>query len=209
MGVMALGQYKDIIKYKLAWMNGTGLGQWDNNTSKDLVARVIVSPVKMISLGGSYQYGKQPPASEVSEEEDKRTRYGGEFEVKYKNFLAQGEYIGGQIESSGGTIAHPPDCTHDTTWYTTVPEGKSKSNGYWAQAMYMTKWNVQPVIKYEFYDPDADTDDNETGVITFGVNYFINEWSRVQVNYLYKAEYGAGKEYSNDELLVQFQALFE
>ncbi|RKZ30096.1 hypothetical protein DRQ36_06695 [bacterium] len=209
MGIMALGQYKDLVKYRLGWMHGTGLGEWDNNTSKDLVARVIVTPIEMVSIGGSYQSGKQPPANEESEEDDVRTRYAGELEVKYGDFLLQGEYIGGYIESSGGIVAHPPDCTHDTTWYTTIPAGKSKSSGYWGQIMYMTPWNLQPIVKYEFYDRDTDTDNNETGIITFGFNYFINDWSRVQVNYLYKAEYGEGTEYSNDEILVQFQAMFQ
>ena len=165
-----------------------------------------MTPIEYVSLGGSFRFGNQPPASEASEEDDKRSRFGGELQLKYGDFLMQGEYLMGKLESSGGTITHPPDCNHDTTWYEIVPEGETKSGGFWAHVMYMTPWSVQPVIKYEMFDPNNDTDDNETSIITFGLNYFINDWSRVQVNYLYKAE--AGSEVSNDEILVQFQALF-
>jgi len=207
-GLMAFGHYEDYVNYSFGYMNGTGAAAWDNNTAKDMVGRVVLSPIEMVSLGGSFRFGNQPPASPSSEEDDKRSRFGGELQVEYANFLLQGEYIAGKVESSGGTVTHPPDCSHDTTWYEIIAEGESKSNGYWGHIMYMTPWNLQPVVKYEFYDPDADLDDNETGIITFGINYFINDWSRVQVNYLYKAEYGAGNEIQNDELLIQFQAMF-
>ncbi len=207
MGLLLFGHYKDLVKYNLGYMHGTGLAALDNNKAKDIVARVVVSPIEMVSIGGSYQSGKQPAADETAEEEDKRTRFAGELQLEYKGFLVQGEYIGGQIESSGGIVAHPPDCTHDTTWYTVVPAGKSKSSGYWGFIAYDTPWNLQPIVKFEAYDPNTDEDNNETSIITFGFNYFINDWSRVQVNYLYKAE--EGNEIPNDEILVQFQAMFQ
>ena len=87
-----------------------------------------------------------------------------------------------------------------------VHEGSIKRSGYWAQALYMTPWNVQPVIKYESFDHDTDTDDNAESIITFGFNYFFNDWTRLQLNYLYKAE--EGTEIVNDELLMQLQVKF-
>ena len=70
----------------------------------------------------------------------------------------------------------------------------------------MTPWNLQPVVKYENYDPDTDTEDDAFNIITFGVNYFFNDWTRLQLNYLYKAE--EGTEIANDELLMQLQVKF-
>ncbi len=206
MGLMAYGNYNDLVNYTFALTHGTGSAAVDNNKAKDISARVVLSPIEMVKVGGSWQTGKQPAADPTAEEEDIRTRFAGELQFEYKNFLVQGEYISGKMESSGGIVAHPPDCTHDTTWYTVVPPGESKSGGYWGFLAYTTPWELQPIVKYEFYDPDADTDDNELSIITFGFNYFINDWSRIQVNYLYKAE--KGNEIVNDEILFQFQALF-
>ncbi len=70
----------------------------------------------------------------------------------------------------------------------------------------MTDWNLQPVVKYESYDPNTDADDDVNTTITFGVNYFFNDWTRLQLNYLYKAE--EPTEISNDEILMQLQVKF-
>ena len=72
--------------------------------------------------------------------------------------------------------------------------------------MYMTPWNLQPIVKYESYDPNIDEDNDVEDVITFGVNYFFNDWTRLQLNYLYKAE--EGNEIANDEILMQLQVKF-
>ena len=86
-----------------------------------------------------------------------------------------------------------------------VHEGSINRSGYWAQAMYMTPWNIQPVVKYETYDPNTDADNDIENVITFGFNYFFNDWTRLQLNYLYKSE---EVEESNDEFLMQLQVKF-
>ena len=72
--------------------------------------------------------------------------------------------------------------------------------------MYMTPWNIQPIVKYESYDPNTDGDNDVEDIITFGVNYFFNDWTRLQLNYLYKAE--EGNEIANDEILMQLQVKF-
>lgn len=83
--------------------------------------------------------------------------------------------------------------------------------GFWAQAMYMTEWNIQPVIKYEQYDPNTDDENSSSDlamqkITTFGLNYFFNDWTRLQINYLYKAE--EDHEEANDEILMQLQVKF-
>lgn len=69
----------------------------------------------------------------------------------------------------------------------------------------MTEWDLQPVIKYETFDPDIDEDLDSQSIITWGLNYFFNDWTRLQINYLYKAE---EVEVKNDEILVQLQVKF-
>jgi hypothetical protein len=72
--------------------------------------------------------------------------------------------------------------------------------------LYNTPWNIQPVIKYENFNSDIDIADNMEQITTFGVNYFFNEWTRLQVNYEYAAE--QAREIKNDRLMVQLQVRF-
>ena len=83
--------------------------------------------------------------------------------------------------------------------------GSVERNGYFVQAMYLTEWDIQPVVKFESYDPNIDEDMDAQSVITYGFNYFFNDWTRLQLNYLYKAE---EVEVKNDELLIQLQVKF-
>jgi len=78
--------------------------------------------------------------------------------------------------------------------------------------MYMTDWMIQPVVKYEWYDADTDKENTSSEntikkITTFGINYFFNDWTRLQINYLYNAEEGIFEK-SNDEILMQLQVKF-
>lgn len=89
--------------------------------------------------------------------------------------------------------------------------GSVNREGFWFQAMYMTEWNLQPVIKFEYFDPDTEDENSSSDTAirkntTFGINYFFNDWTRLQLNYLYKAE--EEHETANDEILMQLQVKF-
>ena len=82
--------------------------------------------------------------------------------------------------------------------------GKERSGGYVTLA-YMTKWNIEPVFMYDFFDSGNATGYEESNM-TFGVNYFFNDWTRLQVNYVYRAE--SPVEIPTDEIVVQLQVKF-
>jgi len=71
-------------------------------------------------------------------------------------------------------------------------------------------------LKFESYEPNKSTDfienpeakNDKQNIITYGLNYFLNDWTRIQINYLYKAEESAAVEMDNDCLLVQVQVKF-
>lgn len=214
MGIMLLGSTdslfgkKDLISYRFAVLNGSGLNQWDNNKYKDIAARIVISPWEWLRIGGSYRTGKQN-IKKTTKVQDTRTRYGFDLEVEYKNFLIQGEYIAGEevgeVPTSGGGCGGKSVALEDP---------KYNRDGFFVQAMYMTPWYLQPVVKYESYNPDGVeytylyvTQNFKQDTWTFGLNYFINEWTRLQVNYLYNAE-GDGNEFKNDGLTIQLQAKF-
>jgi phosphate-selective porin len=48
----------NIINYNLAVFNGAGINNKDNNSSKDVVARLMIKPIKGLSLSGSYMYAE-------------------------------------------------------------------------------------------------------------------------------------------------------
>jgi len=198
---------KNVFSYSLALMNGTGLNVMDSDRYKDFIGRIVFSPVDFLSIGGSYRTGQMINADPSIKVADKRTRIGADLSVNYKNFILQGEYISGKDEGSklvGGGCGEEP----------TPVAGTFNSNGYMVQALYMTPWRLQPVVKYESYDPDKNVAFNKQNTLTFGFNYFINDWTRIQLNYLYKVEESSDidiadyHEISNDAILLQLQVIF-
>lgn len=192
MGIFVSGGAKDkYIKYSAALMNGTGLGTKDNNSKKDFVSRLTFYPVEWIGIGGSFRYGY--PNNDSTD----RMSYAAELEIEHSNFLLQAEYIydeGDYNRAAGGGCGSEPMVLGE------------KRDGYFIQAMYMTPWRLQPAVKFESFTADKDLSDNSIYWFTTGLNYWFNDWTRLQVNYLYKAEKNA--EVKNDALLVQLQVKF-
>jgi|GEM_PF-173137 len=175
--------------YQLAIMNGTGINTWDNNNAKDIAGRLIFSVWDGIDVGGSFRMGAQKPYdANVNDGKGEKVTLGGELSVDYFNFLLQAEYLYGYGKNLAGVAA--AGCGGGE-----IPpiKGELERNGYYAMLLYKTPWALEPVVKYEFFNPDAkhtgyDRLPSETtekvSSWTFGLNYFINDWSRVQVNYI-------------------------
>lgn len=197
------GNDTTLLQYSVALLNGTGLSVKDNNAFKDVAGRLTVQPFDFLRFGGSFRYGEHPttlPDSLITDTtpNDSRLRWAAELQFKYQNFILQAEYLMGNDEGSttvGGGCGGAP----------TIETGTFRKNGLYAQAMYMTKWNLQPVYKFEMYDPNMDKEYDRVMTQTIGINYFINEWTRVQVNYQYTAD---EKEVPNDAFYFQVQVKF-
>lgn len=218
MGVMVSGgtdtlsifglENKNIFSWSVALVNGTGLNELDNNVEKDIVGRLAFSPADFLTVGGSFRYGKQKNPDAAITKPDERSRFGADLTLNFLNFLMQGEYISGEDKGSklvGGGCGSEPE----------VVTGDFSSSGYWGMIMYDTPWRLQPLVKYQSYDPDTDEDYNQLSTLTFGINYFFNDWTRLQVNYLYNVEESSDTdpqnyhEIDNDMLLVQLQILIQ
>jgi phosphate-selective porin OprO/OprP len=67
-GLMASGQVADqMVRYQLAVMNGAGQNRADNNSDKDIVARLVVAPfvsgpphLRGFNVGGAVTFGHEP-----------------------------------------------------------------------------------------------------------------------------------------------------
>ena len=194
------GNDTTLIKYQVAIMNGSGMNTFDDNVGKDYVGRVVLQPFgsTLLGIGGSFRYGTSTPASAEAEVDDSRTRYGGEVNFNWKGVTLQGEYIWAEDVGSyteGGGCGGPG----------TIVEGSKERQGWYVTAMYMTKFRLQPVVRYEYYDKDISADDQFQYMTTLGINYFFNDWTRLQVNYLLASDNAS--EYNN-QLLIQFQVVF-
>ncbi len=221
LGVMFLGSsdslfgIHNLISYKIAILNGTGINTLDDNQNKDIATRIVIAPFEWLKFGGSFRtgfYGIQVKDSNGDWAQKKRTRTAVDLTFEKFNFLLQGEYIMGKdvgdITSGGGCGGKSTDGSLPVY----------DKDGFWVAAMYTTPWSLQAIVKYETYNPDgtaytyqgvAQTYDQNT--FTFGLNYFINDWTRVQVNYLYNSEgktNGVVNEYDNDAFMIQVQAKF-
>lgn len=194
---------KNLFGYQLALMNGTGLNVKDDNHKKDLIGRLTFHPFEFLTVGSSYRFGKHPPKVDGIEEEDERSRLGIDLEFKYKGILLQGEFVKG---TDKGSYTTGGGCGGEVI----VHQGSVNRDGFFAQAAYMTPWKFQPIVRFETYDPNlsADSTDDIQNIVTYGLNYFFNDRTRVQLNYLYKAEESAKAEFPNDEILLQVQIEF-
>jgi len=200
---------ENILSYVFSVTNGTGKNVYDTDRAKDFIGRLIIAPYDWISAGGSYQFGKQKNPDVTVKEMDERMRYGFDVTLKKYNFILQSEYVFGQDKGSklvGGGCGATPELV----------QGNFKSNGYFAQLMYNSKWNLMPLVKYETYDSDMDKEDYDhtayrTSTVTFGLNYYANDWTRIQLNYLYNIEASSStdianyNEVPNDMFLLQIQ----
>ncbi|MDT8392377.1 MAG: porin [Bacteroidales bacterium] len=182
--------------YQLAIMNGTGINTWDNNNAKDIAARGVFSVWKGIDIGGSFRMGNQKPFdANFNDGTGEKVTFGGELSVDYFNFLLQAEYLYGYGKNLAGVAA--AGCGGGD-----IPaiKGELERNGYYAMLLYNTPWNLQPVVKYEYFNPNAKADyallpseaSEPVSTLTFGFNYFINDWSRVQVNYMIHDDQNVG-----------------
>jgi phosphate-selective porin len=196
MGAMLFGGTAESkFHYYLAIMNDYDRGFQDENIAKSVKGRLTYSPLEFLQVGGSFAYGK----TGVNEDNTK-SRFGGEIQIKTGNFLFQSEYLWaddtGDYTTGGGCDGTPIE----------FHTGGVTRCGFFAQAMYKTSWNLQPVFKFENYDSDKSIDNNSETIMTYGVNYFLNDWTRVQLNYRYKAEQGT--EIPNDQVVLQVQVRF-
>ena len=178
--------------YAVAVMNGSGLHVSDNNSKKDIIGRATYKVLDFVTVGASFRYGYP------TNNEDSRTTFGGEIAANYANFYFQGEYIydeGAFNRGAGGGCGE------------TLVELGEKRDGAYAMIYYDTKWHLQPVFKYEYFDSNLDV--KKVGyqeMMTLGVNYFLGKHVRFQINY--QAHIETDINIDNDLFLAQVQVRF-
>jgi len=190
------GNVNTRLNYALAIMNGSGLNKVDNNNKKDIIGRVTYKLFDFVTIGGSYRYG----FPKLNNNDDHRITYGGEILFDINNLHIQGEYIHDEGAFDPGADT---GCGSEP-----LALGEERDGAY-GMIWYDTKWNLQPVFKYEFFDQDLDLKDvpyRYSERMTIGLNYYFNKAIRLQVNYQANIETVINED--NDKFLAQIQVVF-
>jgi len=158
--------------YGIGVFNGSGRNTADNNENKDLIGRVVISPFKGsenifagLSLGCATQIGKQPSSGTSTGD---RNRYGALFKYTYANLKLQGEYILQQQEQ--------------------IDQSRKDSDGWYALLTYSFVPALAGALKYEQYDPDRALAGDRGDIGTLGLNWFLNNYTKLQFNYRFKKQ---------------------
>jgi phosphate-selective porin len=178
-GAVVFGK-TSILEYTVGVFNGAGINRTDTNKDKDWAGRLIVHPASFLALGASFYDGMYSPATGA--ESVKRDRAGFDAAVVTGPFSFTGEYI----RASDGDV---------------LKEGWYLQGGY-----YLLPKKLQGVVKVDSYNPDTTTDLSRSGLWTFGVNWFLAERTKLQID-LEITRDASGKT-TRTALLAQFQAGF-
>ena len=173
-----------VIEYRLGVFNGSGINVADTaNNAKDISGRLIFTPFKGFSFGGSIYKGLDKAIKpDVAGKSQTRDRFGGEFSYALSRFSLKGEYIAGK-------------------------DGKTNRSGWYVQTGYFViPQKLQVLAKYDEYDPNTSTSGNISTNYVFGANYNFNNWSRLQAFYTIRQEEGTAIE--NNFMSVQYQIGF-
>jgi len=207
-GIMFLGGDKtNLINYQVSLTNGYGVIDTQNNDllkAYNVTGRVTVQPIKGLFLGASGRYSENPPSAADITDNDTKVRLGFDAEYSYKNFTLFGEYTDGEDE---GSYTEGGGC--DGTPVTKI--GFQNADGFYVMGVYRFG-KFEPVYKYEGYNTSKGevgsdlTNDAKSFCHTVGLNIYPNDWTRLQMNYIYSSE--DPKEIKNDALMIQLQIKF-
>ncbi len=173
-----------VIEYRLGVFNGSGINVADTaNEAKDVGGRLIVSPIKGLSIGaGLYNGWDRAIKPDVKGKSQTRNRYGLDASYTTARLSLKGEYIYGI-------------------------DGKTDKKGWYLQAGYFViPQKLQVLAKYDTFDPSTSKADNISILYVAGANYNFNSWSRLQAFYTFRKEEGSSV--NNNYVSIQYQVGF-
>jgi hypothetical protein len=189
-----------ILQYSFGLVNGSGPNTLDDNNVRDVIARVAFtvpsdfhSLLRQITLGGTAYFGSQNtflnnPAPRTLAGRGTKRRLGLDFYYNHWPFGITYEFIRGTDVSTPGTTPEDPQRTdidseaHTATVFLSF--GEQFVSGFRNQGRYDDWWpkTYQPFIRYDYFDPNIDADDDATTIVTLGGNFFVAETTKFQVN---------------------------
>ncbi len=158
---------RTILSYDLGVMNGQGINSKDKNKSKDIVARLMVHPVKGLTVSGSYYKGEYGP------EYLQRDRYAVGAAYDEGPVVVRGEWIGGRTGAVSDEGAY----------------GTFDSSSWYAVAGWRFAKNWMGAVRYEGYTENTDIDSSGQQNYTLGFTWQPIKYLRCQIDYTFQ-QYG-------------------
>ena len=171
MGAMVYGGFfqrkgYNILSYDLGVFNGEGLNAKDKNSSKDIVARLTLRPVRGLQIAGSYYWG------EYGADYLKRIRYGAGVCYDEGPIVLRGEYI-------CGTTGIPSNLEG-------IDSYELDSGGWYAVGGWRMTRTLMSVVRYDtFLENTSESTSRQTNY-TAGLLWQPVKYLRCQVNYTYE-----------------------
>src|SRR6201996_2457446 len=173
-----------LLDYALQVLDGAGINTLDNNQFKDIDGRLIIHPIKILSLGGSYYHGVDRFTSSTTRDQ-RRIRWGTEAALDLDALTVKAEYIRGW-EGDANPIVH---------------------QGWYGQAGYfVVPRHLQAIFRYDWYDSNLAKSQVNNTYYDFGLNYFFNVWTKVQLYYSLRNQ--EGPTVNNNMFEAQLQLAF-
>src|SRR5579863_6979669 len=183
-------QDRYFLDYYVQLLNGAGINSLDNNASKDFDARFVLHPLRFLSLGGSY-YDGFDRFTGTSAKDQLRTRWGLDADLELNALSVKADYIHGQDGTTN--LKTGTSATLHQGWYGQV--------GY-----FILPRHLQGVFRYDWYDPNTAKNQVNSTYYDFGLNYFFNVWTKVQVYYSLRNQ--QGPTINNNMFEAQLQLAF-
>jgi phosphate-selective porin len=201
-----------LLEYAFGIVNGSGLNKSDNNTQKDIIARLAVtipadytSWLRQLKLGASYYEGNNnlvnnSTATPAIPYKDAvvgigKSRIKG-FDVNWTHLPYSIAYEFAQGEDD--TLTNAATATPTSTRFIKQSRGQYINFGYtWGEQFLASEkslakfddfWpkSYQAFFRYDTFDADtrAAVLGDKTSIATLGLNVFFAETTKLQVNYL-------------------------
>lgn len=169
-----------LLNYELAIFNGHTLNANDNNESKDIVGRLIVNPIKELSIAGYFQWGEGalPGYNEAT-----------------RKFAAQDTNLYVSMNRFGGGVAYKSAKAFARAEYIAGKTGDLNSQGFYVAGGYQFVKGLSLVARYDFFDDDTDNSDYSEQDITVGLDY--NPVNPIDLKLNYTLENNKGRDNRN------------
>ena len=189
-----------ILQYSLGLVNGAGPNIVDDNNVRDVIGRLAFtvpsdfhSWLRQITLGGTAYFGSQnvflndgPPRTLIGR--GTKRRLGIDFYYNHWPFGITYEFIHGTDAAALGPNVSAPGLrdidsdAHTATFFLSF--GEQFVAGFRNQGRYDDWWpkTYQPFIRYDRFDPNKDQTNDAITVVTLGLNLFVAETTKFQLN---------------------------
>jgi len=197
-----------LLDYYLGYFNGQGINKSDLNESKDIAARLVAHPTTFLDFGVSYSNGYDNWETTAAKAATYNPAIGSVITIKT---LATNAINTNNVQNRiGADVAVNYNLFSLRAEYLQAQQGYGlKKDGWYAQVGYFViPTKVQLVAKYDSFDKDKKIAKNTTEFLTLGTNYYVNSFTKIQINYKRYSDNFATASGNKDEIVAQLQLKF-